>query len=350
MAACPEAVPMAAPAVSLAAVQAVNKLDIAQRHEQTLAILAEHREKLQSKHAKLFFVNVVQTNPSNSQQMKGVCFNCSMPISSTGGVRFCQHLMQCSLVPADVRNAFKALNNVKEQKSAAKRDALTLANEEAALAVLEHESTQVVLKQQCIRVGLKSAEVAAADAAIANFFYAHGIGFSAASSDATSVYRTMVRAIQSAPPTYVPPNERKLAGPLLDECYGSMWRMLDARDPDGLLKAKFGATYVSDGWDSCDSLPLINSAFITNNDGGVYWRSVDTSGKVKSAEYCALLMIQDIYEFGPSNVVLIIMDTCATMATAWALVEDEFPWISILPCQPHVVSLLLKDIGKQNRT
>ena len=93
---------------------------------------------------------------------------------------------------------------------------------------------------------------------------------------------------------------------------------------------------------SCDNLPLINSAFITANDGGMFWRSIDTSGKTKSADYCALLMIHDIYAFGPSDVVLVVTDTCNTMAKAWALVQDEFPWISVLPCQPHVIALLMK--------
>ena len=37
------------------------------------------------------------------------------------------------------------------------------------------------------------------------------------------------------------------------------------------------------------------------------------------------------------------------MAKAWAIVEDEFPWISILCCQPHVVSLLMKDIAKEKQ-
>lgn len=67
------------------------------------------------------------------------------------------------------------------------------------------------------------------------------------------------------------------------------------------------------------------------------------------AEYCALLMIQDIYAYGAQNVVLLITDTCPTMAKAWAIVEDEFPWISILCCQPHVVSLLMKDIAKEKQ-
>ena len=274
-------------AVTLEAAQTVNRLDVEQRREEAMAIFAPLRDKpVEAKHAKLFFTDLMQTNPANVQQLRGVCFNCRMPVSSTGGSRFAVHLATCPLCPADVRNAFKLLGARKESKSAAKRDALTLATEEAALAAKDHESSQVVLKQQCIRAGLKSAEVAAADAAIANFFFANGISFSAANSEATSLYRTMVRAIQNAPPNYVPPSNNKLSGPLLDDCYDSMWRTMDARDPDGSLKAKFGATYVSDGWDSCDHLPLINSAFIANNDGGMYWRSVDTSGKVKSAEYC----------------------------------------------------------------
>lgn len=34
------------------------------------------------------------------------------------------------------------------------------------------------------------------------------------------------------------------------------------------------------------------------------------------------------------------------MRKCWDIVEDEFPWISTLPCQPHVISLLMKDIAK----
>ena len=100
------------------------------------------------------------------------------------------------------------------------------------------------------------------------------------------------------------------------------------------------------GTQECDSLPLINAAFITANDGGNFWRSVDTSGKTKTAEYCAALMIADIYAYGPTKVVMIITDTCNTMQKCWSIVEDEFPWISTLPCQPHVISLLVKDVAK----
>ena len=70
---------------------------------------------------------------------------------------------------------------------------------------------------------------------------------------------------------------------------------------------------------------------------------------MKRAEYCAALMIADIYEYGPLKVIMVITDTCPTIATmqkCWDIVMDEFPWMMVLTCQAHVISLLMKDIGK----
>ena len=314
------------------------------QHEKSLTTFAPLSENLKPKHAELFYVDLQSTSLTNAQQKRGACMHCNRSIASTGATKFLMHLLSCPLCPAEVKKGFMVLRNESEGKTAAKREAVVLAQEEAELEAEAHANEQKVLKQQKITTGLKTAQVAATDKSIAEFFYGNGIAFNAAGDN--ELYRNMVRNIQKAPAGYVPPNNNKLAGPLLDECYDTMWRKLQARDPGDFLKEKYGSTYVSDGWDSIDHLPLINSAFISNNDGGMYWRSVDTSGKFKTAEYCALLMIQDIYEYGPHNVVLIITDTCATMAKAWALVEDEFPWISVLCCQPHVVSLLMKDIAK----
>eukprot|EP00966_Prymnesium_polylepis_P159624 3688896-Prymnesium_polylepis.1 len=74
-----------------------------------------------------------------------------------------------------------------------------MAEEQAQLAAQEHEAHQQHLKQQKIKAGLKTSSQAAADIAIANFFYANAIPFSSASSEQDSVFRTMVRAIQAAP-------------------------------------------------------------------------------------------------------------------------------------------------------
>ena len=175
------------------------------------------------------------------------------------------------------------------------------------------------------------------------------MSFAAASHEQESYYREVVKKIQAAPVGYIPPNRFKLAGPLLDECYKDMWKRIEQRDPNCSRAMRYGSCYVSDGWDSVDNLPLINSAFITGNDGGIYWRSVDTSGKEKKAEYCAALMIAEIYEYGPLKLLLVITDTCPTMKKCWSIVMDEFPWIMVLPCQAHMLSLLMKDIGTSKK-
>lgn len=206
--------------------------------------------------------------------------HCSKGVASTAATKFIAHLLACPSCPADVQKGFLILRSETEKKGAMKRDAFVLAQEELEVEAFAHAENQ--LKQQKLGVCMKTAQVAAADKAIAEFFYSNAISFNAASHTETSLYRNMVRAIQSAPSGYVPPGQKKLAGPLLEECYQAMWRKLQARDPGGVGRVKYGATYISDGWDSCDHLPLINSAFISNNDGGTYWRSVDTSGKYKN--------------------------------------------------------------------
>lgn len=43
---------------------------------------------------------------------------------------------------------------------------------------------------------------------------------------------------------------------------------------------------------------------------------MDTSGKTKSAEYIANLMIYDIYDIGRTNVAMVVTDTCSIMKKA----------------------------------
>lgn len=332
------------PTVNLFDTMVVRKIDIKQQYDKALSIFNNISEEVGPKHAVLFFENIIRKD--GSQQMKGECMMCHVSVASTGAFKFHSHIIKCHLYPIDIKKAFDSRRNSTTSKAAGKRELQALQQEELQLARQAYEEQQAKLKQQCIKVSLKSAAVEAADVAIANFFYANGLPFSVASARADSLYRAMITAIQAAPASYVPPIQNRLGGELLDKCYEDMWKKIKARDADGQLVAKFGSTYVSDGWDSCDSLPLINSAFITANDGGVFWRSVDTSGKVKSAEYCAALMIADIYAYGPTNVVMIVTDTCSTMQKCWQIIEDEFPWVSVLPCQAHVISLLMKDVAK----
>ena len=294
----------------------------------------------------LEFFEDVQRKPENKQQLKATCSACGKVVSSTASSRLVVHISRCQLMPMVIVKSFRALKTAANDRVCGKREAELMGLEEKEQFHKKHVAEQAVLVQTGIKSSLQGAEGAWADRCIAEFFYASAIPFSVADTVPGGLYRRMVAAIKATPAGYKPPNYKKLGNELLDKCYEGLWTTMQQRDPDGALVSKYGSTYVTDGWDSCDNLSLINSAFITNNDGGLFWRSVDTSGAVKDAEYTAMLMIEDIYKYGPSKVVLVCTDTCAVMQKAWDIVGHEFPWISCLPCQPHVISLLLKDIGK----
>lgn len=252
------------------------------------------------KDAERFFVDIVRKE--FSQQLTAKCMCCKLTLSSTGATRLAIHLSECPLLPTEAKSLFEALRRRSDSKRKAKQDAVHLAQQERQAAIDEHMNKLQKLRQRGIKSAFALSASAEADRLIAKFLYANALPFTVADSDPSSLYQQMIKAIKETPDSYVPPNAKKIAGPLLDECYENMWSEMKARDPDGVLRSKFGAAYVSDGWDSIDKKPLVNSAFICGNDGGVYWRSVDTSGKTKNAEYLAALMIEDIYNYGCVNV------------------------------------------------
>ena len=154
-----------------------------------------------------------------------------------------------------------------------KAESQAMASEEQQLALQVAKAQKLELAQQSIKGSFKAAEATVADNAIAKFFYANGITFGAArDAGAGSYYYEMVRAIQAAPKNYVPPNARALAGPLIDVCHGQMLTEVAKRDEGGVISDKFGSTYTSDGCDSCDHLPLINSYQQCSHHGERRWR------------------------------------------------------------------------------
>ena len=294
----------------------------------------------------LLFVENLEHKDGKGTQITCSCMFCRTRVISTGATRVIDHFLSCPLCPQSVKAPVQALRDGTKKKRKVKEEHSKHVKAEAEEALAEARLVQAEKRQQTLGASFGSAESAVADAAIARFFFANGLSFGAAEADPGSYYRSMVQAIRNTPSTYIPPNFNKLAGALLESCHQTMEADVAKRDANGHLSERFGISYTSDGWEDCSGLSLINSAYIMANDGGVYLRSVDTSGMTKSAEYCANLMIEDIYNIGPLKVVCVVTDTCATMKKAWKLVEMEFPWISSNPCQTHCPSLLLNDISK----
>ena len=295
--------------------------------------------------AEAFFVNVLYKKVGG-QQLTADCMFCHRAVTSTGASRLVDHMGGCALVPVVLKNSCTAMILSRQAKRKNKAEVAALVVDEADARLAAAKVQRVENKQLGIKAGLKMADSVVADHAIACFFYANAIPFGAADLAQDSLYRIMVTSIQAAPAAYVPPNKNALGGPLIDVIDNSIAAQIAARDADNVLSDKYGIAYTSDGWESCDKLPLINSAGITANDGGAYLRSVDTSGKIKNAEYVASLIIVDIYTLGCTKVVLEVTDTCAVMKKAWGFAEDEFPWLSSAPCTTHCGSLLTHDAGK----
>ena len=66
---------------------------------------------------------------------------------------------------------------------------------------------------------------------------------------------------------------------------------------------------------------------------------------MKNAQYITDLVCEYVESLpDPRSVLAVLMDN-ATRA-AWPLIEKRCPWIVCAPCMPHVLDLLLEDIGK----
>ena len=294
----------------------------------------------------LLFVNNLEYKTAGGAQLTCFCMFCNLRITSTGASRVSDHLRACTLCPERVKQPLQLLRAKTDKKRKVKEEHSKLVAVHADEALKEAKLVKAEQRQQSLGRSFGSAESEVADVAVARFFYANGLSFAAADNAPGSFYRQMVDALKATKSSYVPPNYNKIAGTLLDTCHKHMEAEVQKRDAGGKLSERFGLTYTSDGWEDTNHLSLINSACIMANDGGVYLRSVDTSGMTKSGEYTANLMIEDIYSIGPLKVLCVVTDTCSTMRKAWKLVEAEFPWISCMPCQTHCPSLLLNDIGK----
>ena len=78
---------------------------------------------------------------------------------------------------------------------------------------------------------------------------------------------------------------------------------------------KYGCTILSDGWTDGRSRTIINF-LVACKDDVVFWKSGDTSNKVKNAATLALMLVNVVMEVGIENVVQIITDNAAAYVVA----------------------------------
>ena len=138
-----------------------------------------------------------------------------------------------------------------------------------------------------------------------------------------------------------PPSRKELLGTLLDAEHASVKRgIAEARS----TTARVGVVLVGDGATNVNREPILNLLSVQGNRVE-FIKAQDCSGKVKDARFIADDVINVINALeDPQSVVAVLMDN-ATRA-AWPLIEAACPWVVCGPCGPHVVDLLLEDVGR----
>ena len=102
---------------------------------------------------------------------------------------------------------------------------------------------------------------------------------------------------------------------------------------------------VSDGWDDRQHRPLVNVLSVSPQ-GGMFIRSVNTTGQVKNATFLADIMDDAIKDVSPELVVQAITDNAVVCHAAGKIVSERYPHIIISGCAAHAIDLMLEDIYK----
>ena len=138
-----------------------------------------------------------------------------------------------------------------------------------------------------------------------------------------------------------PPSRKELLGTLLDTEYERVRAAtLEARS----TTSRVGVVLVGDGATNVNREPILNVLSVQGNRVE-FIKAQNCAGKVKDMRFIADDMIAVITAMDdPQSVVCVLMDN-ATRG-AWPLIETACPWVVCGPCGPHVVDLLMEDIGK----
>lgn len=198
-----------------------------------------------------------------------------------------------------------------------------------------------VKKQQSIISAMQQASSYECDDSVAEFILGCNISFHVLESP---YFKRMVNQLKSAPAAYRPPGEKKMANVLLDRTCN---RLHAKEEPlRATMLATNGCTVLCDGWDDITRVHLINLIYATAGASFFVGTTKLDSNTHEDASSVANVMLQAIDDFNDGLAVCqVVTDTCATMKAAWREVERKRPWVSCTCCAPHVLNLLLKDIG-----
>ncbi len=195
-------------------------------------------------------------------------------------------------------------------------------------------------KQSTLKVAFSKQDCLKVDQLWGRTFYANGLSFRLAKDPH---FKAAVVVTASFGESYPGP-------PSVDRLRTTILKREKQLCRDGLASFQeslqlTGAMITSDGWSDVRRRPLLN-LLVVSPKGEMFLKAVDTRGETKDAAYIVGQLIDCIREVGADSVIQVVTDSAVVCKVVGRLVEQEFSWITSMPCTPHCLDLLLEDVGK----
>ncbi|XP_027366755.1 uncharacterized protein LOC113873010 [Abrus precatorius] len=174
---------------------------------------------------------------------------------------------------------------------------------------------------------------------IALFFFENKLDFSVARSPS---YQLMIDAIAKCGPGFTGPSAEILKATWLERIKSEVG--LQSKDVEREW-ATTGCTIIADTWTDYKSKAIIN--FLVSSPSRTFFhKSVDASAYFKNTKWLADLFDSVIQEFGPENVVQIIMDSSFNYTGIANHIVQNYGTIFVSPCACQCLNLILEEFSK----
>ncbi|GKV31275.1 hypothetical protein SLEP1_g39982 [Rubroshorea leprosula] len=178
-----------------------------------------------------------------------------------------------------------------------------------------------------------------AERSIALFFFENKLDFSVARS---SSYQAMIDALVKCGPAFIGPPAETLKTTWLEKIKSEMSLQLKDIEKEW---ATTGCTIIADTWTDNKSRALIN--FLVSSPSRTFFhKSVDASSYFKNTKYLADLFDSVIQDFGPENVVQIIMDSSFNYTGISNHIQQNYGTIFVSHCGSQCLNLILEEFSK----
>ncbi|PON96897.1 Ribonuclease H-like domain containing protein [Trema orientale] len=178
-----------------------------------------------------------------------------------------------------------------------------------------------------------------AERSIALFFFENKLDFSIARS---SYYQLMIDAITKCGPGFTGPSAETLKTTWLERIKCEM--SLQSKDIEKEWTTT-GCTIIADTWTDNKSRALINF-LVSSPSRTFFYKSVDASSYFKNTKCLSDLFDSVIQDFGPENVVQVIMDSSFNYTGVANHILQNYSTVFVSPCASQYLNLILEEFSK----